>query len=200
MRAHPTEGALRALLDGEAGPLEATRLRAHLGHCASCRELVAELRELDATVTSLLRGAAPAVDVDDEWARLVVRSGGRAARAVGRRAPATARATTGAKRIAAAVALGAIVVTAATLRSAAHPLGSAEVYGLVREARAAGGEAVRDACCQDHDGGALEDDGLLTLSQPGERVTVVVVYEDVDRSGTFTPGDVVRHVSTTPRR
>jgi hypothetical protein len=30
-------------------------------------------------------------------------------------------------------------------------------------------------------------------------VTVVIVYEDVDRSGTFTHGDIVRYVSTTPR-
>jgi hypothetical protein len=32
----------------------------------------------------------------------------------------------------------------------------------------------------------------------GEKVTVVIVYEDVDRSGTFTHGDIVRYVSTIP--
>lgn len=40
--------------------------------------------------------------------------------------------------------------------------------------------------------------GLLTLSSVGEKVTVVIVYEDMDKSGTFTRGDIVRYVSTIP--
>jgi len=44
------------------------------------------------------------------------------------------------------------------------------------------------------------DDGLLTLSTVGEKVTVVIVYEDVDHSGTFTRGDIVRYVSTIPHK
>ncbi|MBA2685545.1 MAG: hypothetical protein H0U66_13745 [Gemmatimonadaceae bacterium] len=59
-------------------------------------------------------------------------------------------------------------------------------------------ELLRDACCSDHHGGDMNDDGPLTLSSIGEKVTVVIVYEDVDHSGTFTQGDIVRYVSTVP--
>lgn len=54
------------------------------------------------------------------------------------------------------------------------------------------------SCCSDHDGGDRNDDGSLTLSTVGEKVTVVIVYADVDHSGTFTHGDIVRYVSTIP--
>ncbi|MEO7038849.1 MAG: sigma factor [Gemmatimonadaceae bacterium] len=70
---------------------------------------------------------------------------------------------------------------------------------LARDAQAHPATALlRDACCSDHDGGDRDDDGLLTLSSVGEKVTVVIVYEDVDHSGTFTHGDIVRYVSTVP--
>ena len=76
-----------------------------------------------------------------------------------------------------------------------------QLFAMVREAKAHPSSAIlRDACCGDHDGGDRPDDGLLTLSRRGEHVDVVIVYEDVDRSGTFTPGDIVRYVSVTPRR
>jgi hypothetical protein len=74
-----------------------------------------------------------------------------------------------------------------------------DAFALVREAQAHPAQALlRDACCSDHDGGDRPDDGLLTLSSVGEKVTVVIVYEDVDKSGTFTRGDIVRYVSTIP--
>ena len=98
-----------------------------------------------------------------------------------------------------------IVVPAAVLvvtmtRGASRPGDRADPFALVREAQAhPASSLLRDACCSDHDGGDRPDDGLLTLSSVGEKVTVVIVYEDVDRSGTFTHGDIVRYVSTIPR-
>jgi len=74
-----------------------------------------------------------------------------------------------------------------------------DAFALVRQAQAHPATSLlRDACCSDHDGGDRDDDGLLTLSSVGEHVTVVIVYEDVDHSGTFTHGDIVRYVSTIP--
>ena len=47
---------------------------------------------------------------------------------------------------------------------------------------------LRDTCCSDHDGGDRDDDGLLTVSSVGQKVTVV----------TFTRGNIVRYVSRIP--
>ena len=63
-----------------------------------------------------------------------------------------------------------------------------------------GAQITRDICCADHDGGGLADDGLFTLSQPGEAVTVVAVYEDVDGNGVLSAGDIVRYFSRLPSR
>ncbi|MBK5187288.1 MAG: hypothetical protein JJD97_03530, partial [Gemmatimonadaceae bacterium] len=96
-----------------------------------------------------------------------------------------------------ALATAALIVTA--LRGGMRTVPDADAFALVREAQAhPARELLRDACCSDHDGGDRADDGLLTLSTVGEKVTVVIVYEDVDRSGTFTHGDIVRYVSTIP--
>jgi hypothetical protein len=49
-----------------------------------------------------------------------------------------------------------------------------------------------DRCCQDLDGGGDADDGLVVVSRRGEAVHRLAVYEDLDGSGSFTPGDIVR--------
>jgi hypothetical protein len=49
-----------------------------------------------------------------------------------------------------------------------------------------------DRCCQDLDGGGDPDDGLLVETKKGVTVRRLAVYEDTDRSGGFTPGDVIR--------
>ncbi len=49
-----------------------------------------------------------------------------------------------------------------------------------------------DHCCQDLDGGGDADDGVLILSRAGSAVQGLRIYEDRDRSGTFSPGDEVR--------
>jgi hypothetical protein len=190
MREHPAEGELQALLDGELPSARAIIVRAHLLWCESCRARIEAARETSAMVNALLRRSTPAVDSASAWARLVVRSGGRAeSRKRGwSRWPSA---------VALALATAALVV--AIVRGGSRSVPGDDAFALVREAQAHPAQALlRDACCSDHDGGDRPDDGLLTLSTIGEKVTVVIVYEDVDHSGTFTRGDIVRYVSTIP--
>ena len=190
MREHPAEGELEALLDGELPAARAVAIRAHLLRCATCRARTDAARETGALVNALLRRSTPRVDSKSAWERLVVRSGGRAEK---RRRGVREWASAGVLAVAAAAVIVAVV------RVAGRSHGSADAFALVREAQAHPASALlRDACCSDHDGGDRADDGLLTLSSVGEKVTVVIVYEDVDHSGTFTHGDIVRYVSTIP--
>ena len=188
MREHPAEGELQALLDGELPNARALGVRAHLLRCAACRARTAAARETARLVNALLRRTTPTVDSASAWERLVVRSGGRAAsRGLAHWASV------------AAVALATAALVVAMARGASRSGTVADAFALVRDAQAHPAKSLlRDACCSDHDGGDRADDGLLTLSSVGEKVTVVIVYEDVDRSGTFTRGDIVRYVSTIP--
>ncbi|HEY8796010.1 MAG TPA: zf-HC2 domain-containing protein [Gemmatimonadaceae bacterium] len=190
MRAHPSEGVLQALLDGELSTTRAIVVRSHLLRCRTCHARVVATRETTALVDALLRRSTPQVDRASAWARLAVRSDGR-----------SESWSSGRARWPSAVALA--LATAALIVMIARGTTSAttgqDAFALVREAQAhPAGSLLRDACCSDHDGGDRDDDGLLTLSSVGERVTVVIVYEDVDHSGTFTHGDIVRYVSTIP--
>jgi anti-sigma factor RsiW len=190
MREHPAEGELQALLDGELPHARVLGLRAHLLRCATCRARADAARQTAALVNALLRRTTPKVDSDSAWERLMVRSGGRAAKTQRRFARRTS---------AAAVAIAAAALIVMIARGIARPGAGADAFALVRDAQSHPASALlRDACCSDHDGGDRPDDGLLTLSSVGEKVTVVVVYEDVDHSGTFTHGDIVRYVSTIP--
>jgi hypothetical protein len=49
-----------------------------------------------------------------------------------------------------------------------------------------------DRCCQDLDGGGDADDGIVVTSHKGVTVRYLKIYEDLDRSGGYTPGDAVR--------
>ena len=49
-----------------------------------------------------------------------------------------------------------------------------------------------DRCCYDLDGGGEPDDGVVVLAERDSRVHRLRVYEDLDGSGSFTPGDLVR--------
>jgi anti-sigma factor RsiW len=190
MREHPAEGELQALLDGELAPARVLLVRAHLLRCATCRARIEATRETTAMVNALLRRSTPAVDSASAWKRLVVRSGGRA------ESPARGP-TRWISAAALALATAALILT--TVRGGSRSVTGDDAFALVREAQAHPAQALlRDACCSDHDGGDRPDDGLLTLSTVGEKVTVVIVYEDVDQSGTFTHGDIVRYVSTIP--
>lgn len=190
MRAHLAEGELQALLDGELPSARELAVRAHLVRCAACRARTNAARKTSALVNALLRRATPKVDSVSAWERLVIRSGGRAAKAHRGLAHWVSIA---------AVALASTAIVATMIRGASRRGTAADAFALVHDAQAHPAKSLlRDACCSDHDGGDRPDDGLLTLSSVGEKVTVVIVYEDVDRSGTFTHGDIVRYVSTIP--
>ncbi len=49
-----------------------------------------------------------------------------------------------------------------------------------------------DRCCYDLDGGGDTDDGVTLVAERDAEVHRLRVYEDRDRSGTFSWGDVVR--------
>jgi hypothetical protein len=49
-----------------------------------------------------------------------------------------------------------------------------------------------DRCCYDLDGGGDADDGVLVDAQRNARVHRLRIYEDLDRSSSFSEGDVVR--------
>jgi hypothetical protein len=51
-----------------------------------------------------------------------------------------------------------------------------------------------DRCCQDLDGGGEADDGIVVVSRKGVAVKYLKIYEDLDGSGDFTPGDRVRFI------
>lgn len=189
MRAHPSEGVLQALLDGELSAARALIVKSHVLRCRACHARVEASRETTALVDALLRRSTPQVDRASAWERLAIRSDGRAeSRSRWARWPSGI-----------VLALAAAALIAAIVRTMSSATAGEDAFALVREAQAHPATSLlRDACCSDHDGGDRDDDGLLTLSTVGEKVTVVIVYEDVDHSGTFTRGDIVRYVSTIP--
>jgi hypothetical protein len=54
------------------------------------------------------------------------------------------------------------------------------------------GSVVVDRCCYDLDGGGEPDDGVIVLAERDAKVHQLRVYEDLDGSGGFTAGDLVR--------
>jgi hypothetical protein len=49
-----------------------------------------------------------------------------------------------------------------------------------------------DRCCQDLDGGGEPDDGLMVVAEEGRNVQRLEIYEDLDGSRSYTPGDRIR--------
>lgn len=49
-----------------------------------------------------------------------------------------------------------------------------------------------DRCCHDLDGGGPADDGVIVVAERDSKVHRLRVYEDLDGSTSFTPGDLVR--------
>jgi hypothetical protein len=168
---HLAESTLQALDDGELPPLAALRAMLHLGRCRECRERRAAGRRLHEQARTLLTLAEQPVDTREGWLRLCavrpqVGSSGRR------------RFTVAAWALAVVMALSLAAVAHFRSRSGApEPL------------------ARRDICCWDLDGGGPGDDGVMTVSRPGEQLACVVLYDDVDRSRSLTRGDVIRYVS-----
>ena len=49
-----------------------------------------------------------------------------------------------------------------------------------------------DRCCFDLDGGGIADDGVVVRAWRDSKVYRLRVYEDLDGSGSHTPGDLIR--------
>ena len=54
------------------------------------------------------------------------------------------------------------------------------------------GSVVVDRCCYDLDGGGNADDGVIVFAERDAKVHQLRIYEDLDGSGSFTAGDLVR--------
>jgi hypothetical protein len=54
------------------------------------------------------------------------------------------------------------------------------------------GNVVVDRCCYDLDGGGETDDGVVVFAERDAKVHQLRIYEDLDGSASFTPGDLVR--------
>jgi hypothetical protein len=58
-------------------------------------------------------------------------------------------------------------------------------------------DLVEDECCDDRDGEGPADDGLVLVTLAQQDAGLAVIYEDIDRSGSLTSGDLIRLVSRT---
>lgn len=77
--------------------------------------------------------------------------------------------------------------------AAAALLAAAGALGLARLGPLAGAELVTvDRCCYDLDGGGEADDGVLIVAERDAKVHRLVVYVDLDDSGSYSAGDLVR--------
>lgn len=54
------------------------------------------------------------------------------------------------------------------------------------------GSAMVDRCCYDLDGGGDVDDGVVVFAERDAKVHQLRIYEDLDGSGGFSAGDLVR--------
>lgn len=205
-RDHPAEGRLRAWLDGELGPWPAMRVRVHLWRCARCRDRAAAARGRGARAAAILDGLSVHVNVAEAWARVGVRAGRSAPARRGREWAWAGAGAAAASALAAALWLGGVTRLEPGPRPspasapALHPGGLTgdRLLDWVARGREAGDRIERDLCCLDLDGGGIADDGLFTLSDPGERVAMVIVYEDTDGRGALSPTSLVRYVGRSP--
>ncbi len=80
-----------------------------------------------------------------------------------------------------------LILTAAM----AAGIGAISVGLIAVEARS---QTTVDRCCQDLDGGGDADDGIVVTTRRGVAVKYLKIYEDLDKSGGYTPGDPVRFI------
>ncbi len=150
----------------------------HLSHCRLCRDALKTVRHEARSARRLLELLDAPVDAEEAWRRIE-------ARHAMLHPPARATKGAGGSRLAWAVAA---LFAVATLTLAAD-----RVRGTSRVLE--GGAGHRDICCWDLDGGGRSDDGVMTRSSAGELLDCVVLYDDLDRSRSFTSGDAVRYMS-----
>lgn len=80
MTTHPTDGELRAYLDGEAPAEDAGEIRRHLEGCAPCGSRAEELRSAEGLVSKALEGLDPAIDAEEARAQVREKLAGGGAR------------------------------------------------------------------------------------------------------------------------
>lgn len=176
--AHLSDGTLRARADHELPFLQRLAGTVHLVRCGRCRAALADLRAGKRATRDLLALLDRPVDTEEGWRRLSSR------RPVTRTAE-TKRPITASSRLAWAMASVFAIV--------ALTLAVDRLRGVSPVSAGAGGR--QDICCWDLDGGGRSDDGVMTLSSAGELLDCVVLYDDLDRSRSFTHGDAVRYIS-----
>ncbi len=181
-RKHPADGTLRAYLDGELPLAQRLRVRRHAAHCAECSQRLGEVEDAGDRTSSLLGVLSPVADVSESWERLGVLTG----RALGRSRVSPASAFMAGGISAAAVAASVLLL---------HP-GPTRLLGRVHGVGAF--TSVLDQCCAETEPTVRE--GVFTVDLPGVGSPLRVRYMDVDGSGTFSTGDIVRSVSQVRRR
>lgn len=88
-------------------------------------------------------------------------------------------------------------VPGAAARRSRRPALAALAAGLVMITASAlalrtPGAVMVDRCCYDLDGGGDADDGVVVLAERDAKVHRLRIYEDLDGSGNFTSGDLIR--------
>ena len=87
--------------------------------------------------------------------------------------------------------MGAVAVAALSAATA----GVLFTYGPFAHTRIAATPHVKDVCCFDLDGGSKMDDGIVTVSRPGQVVDCVIVYQDRAGTRAFAAGDPLLFLS-----
>ncbi len=176
--AHPSDGVLRAWADGELSVPHRMATAVHLLRCGRCRAALEAIRAGGRATHGLLALLDKPVETEEGWRRLAARLGASSRAAPQSQAPVS---TWLAWALAAMFAIVALTLAVDRVRDPSPAIASA------------GGR--QDICCWDLDGGGRSDDGVMTLSSEGELLDCVVLYDDLDRSRSFTGGDAVRYVS-----
>jgi hypothetical protein len=178
MNKHLSDGTLRALDDGELPILAALRTRMHLARCGLCRAALSARRSDQLRAQELLSMLDRPVNTADAWRRLSAR-----------RPDISPRTQSFGARFA-------TPQLAWTMTAALAVVATALAVGRGNGAMAtAVGPGRQDVCCWDLDGGGPSDDGVMTISREGEMLDCVVLYDDLDRSRSFSYGDAVRYMS-----
>lgn len=190
---HPTDGALRAYLDGELASHARLRALWHLRHCRACRAALEEQRALGRRTAALLAQGERDVDVGEGWQRFLALSAG--ARVLRQVRPGVVSRLAPPRLVASLLLAGGLAAGLVVAKSWRQGGTAPPPVGFGAAAESATTALVRDTCCWDLDGGGRGDDGVFTRSRAGEVVECVVLYDDVDRSGRLTASDVIRYVS-----
>ncbi len=181
-RRHPADGEWRAYLDGELPAVQRLRLRRHAAHCPDCRRRLDDVQAAGSRASELLGALNAATDVADSWERLGVLS---------RRAAPASRFSAASAFLAGGLSAAAVAASVLLLHPAPTRL-LGRVHGVGAFTN------VLDECCSE--GVTATREGVFTLDIPGVGAPLRVRYMDVDGSGTFSSGDIVRSVSRAGRR